>query len=400
MTSLRLPSTNSPSLLVPGVVLGLVVGVTGCKTQTVDAPASDPSISSPDHPPSSGKRPAELADALPRLGPDVSWNDPEDDPELTDDYYSGNSESDGAAQGEALPRPKLSGLPGARSFSIGPPNGGWLMRGQALPLRGRYHRVLPGTARRGWFYGTDNLVKLLVEAATRVGEAHPPAVLRVGNLSRRQGGKIAPSVSHQSGRDADIGLYCTDLDDNPVDPAGFPKFDGSRGPLVDRTGRYLFDVKRNWTFVAALLESKRVRIQWVFLDTPLKQALLDYAIRSGANAQTIDKVEKLTVRPRNSSPHANHYHIRIFCDEGDLEYGCRDYGPEWSWVKEQRAARRRYLEDRVDRILKGEEKLSLEVGKGKDKAQAKGKGLDAAQPPNGPGIDDLPDPPTGVPLKL
>lgn len=381
--------------VLPGVVLsviGLALSFTGCRKKE-ESPAPPPTSPTEATSPTIARRAAATWSPLPRMGLDAIWDDPDDDPELTEDYYSGEAESDGANEAAPADRPDESTLPAGRSFSVGPPNGGWLIRGQALPLRGPHFRVLPGTARRKWIYGTDNLVRVLRVASAAVGKAHPPAVLRVGNLSRAQGGKITPSVSHQSGRDADIGLYCTDLDDNPVDPAGFPKFDGSRGPLVDRTGRYLFDVKRNWAFVEALLESKRVRMQWVFLDTPLKEALLDYAIRTGASSQSIDKAEKLIVRPRNSSPHANHFHIRIFCDEGDLEYGCRDYGPEWSWVKEQRQARRQYLSGRVDRIMRGEEKLDLSEG-------GKGSSGKKTTPKPGRGMDEMKDPPTGVDLKL
>ena len=42
------------------------------------------------------------------------------------------------------------------------------------------------------------------------------------------------------------------------------------------------------------------------------------------------------MRPKNSSPHANHFHVRIFCNQGDLQYGCKDMGPEWEWVEEAR----------------------------------------------------------------
>ena len=293
-------------------------------------------------------------------------------------------------------KPDIADLPGGRSFSIGPPNGGWLLRGTPLPLRSAAHRVLPGTARRGWNYGTDRLIQLILESAARVSAACPDSVLRVGNLSRPGGGRIAPSVSHQSGRDADIGLYVTDLDDKPVDAPGFPKFDGSRGPLVDRTGRFLFDVERNWAFVEALLHSKRARMQWIFLDTPLEEALLDYAIRTGRDPQLIDKAEKIIVRPQNSSPHAEHFHIRIFCDEVDLEYGCKDLGPEWGWVKEERESRRQLLDDRVDRIMKGEETLNLQSDDAGGPAEASRPEPKATEP----SIDDLPDPPTNVPFKM
>ena len=281
--------------------------------------------------------------------------DPEDDPALTEDYFG--AVEDGKA---AEPPPRPTNLPGDRAFSIGPPNGGWLVSGKPITLRGRWHRVLPGTAQRGWHYGTDALIGIIQRSAAAVGEKYGGAPLRVGNMSRREGGKIAPSVSHQSGRDADIGIFALDLDGETSDPGGFPKFDGSRGdPSVDTTGSYLFDVARNWTFVSALVKDPGARIQWIFLDTPLKEMLLDYAVRTHENAELITRVEKVVVRPSNSSPHANHFHIRIFCTQGDIEYGCKDMGPEWDWVEAARAVDDALMDGLVDDIMAGRRQLDL-----------------------------------------
>ncbi len=349
----------------------------GSQSATREAPrtALQQSVSSP-------RRPLEMA-----------WNDPDDVPELTDEYFSTVSEHDGAENIVALPRPDE--VAGSRSRSIGPPNAGWLVRGKQLEPRGLHHRVLQGTVKRQWNYGTDTLVTLLKHAAKVVHDAHGGPPLRVGNLSRQRGGKIAPSVSHQSGRDADIGLYSTDLDGKPVDAPGFPKFNGARGPLLDTTGAYLFDVVRNWTFVEALLRSNIARLQWVFLDTPLKDALLDHAIRIGTTSEIIDRAEKVIVRPKNSSPHANHFHIRIFCTDADsadpiaLKYACRDYGPEWDWVKRDREIGELLIRDQLDRIMKGEMDLDLNplsIGTSQKTA------------PSSP--EQLQDPPTSIPVGL
>lgn len=231
------------------------------------------------------------------------------------------------------------------------------MGGRAMPLKSPYFSVLPGTARRGWNFGGEELVALLDHGARTVAEKFPGAVLRVGNMSRKEGGKIAPSVSHQSGRDADIGLYCTDLDNQPVNPPGFPSFHPKGGAIQDTSGQYLFDTERNWAFVAALLSDKKARVQWIFLDTPLKYAMLDFAVQKGAPAELVDKAEKVIVRPENSSPHAEHFHLRIFCTARDRSFGCKDYGPEWKWVKKERAQSEERIQKLVDRIMAGEKGL-------------------------------------------
>lgn len=310
---------------------------------------------SPQESTSSARRDEEAPERRPGVDVDLSSFDPEDDPELVDDYF------DAVEDGQAVePPPRPTDLPGDRAFSIGAANGGWLIGGKPLALRGRHFRVLPGTAQRGWYFGTEALLGIIDRAASHVGKRHGGAPLRVGNMSRREGGKIAPSVSHQNGRDVDIGIYATDLDGQTSDPGGFPKFDGRLGnPVVDTTGDYLFDVARNWAFVEALLEDPGARVQWIFLDDPLEEILLDHAVRMRVNAELIARAEKVIVRPKNSSPHANHFHVRIFCNQGDLQYGCKDMGPEWEWVEEARAVEDQLLESIVDDVISGRRQLDL-----------------------------------------
>lgn len=287
-----------------------------------------------------------------REGLDVIRADSIEDPTL-DPYPEGEHENDGGTHAEAPPKPSAP-KGGSKSFSVGQPNAGWLVNGRKLARESRNHRVLPHTYRRGWYYGGTELLDALMRAANRVARKHPSSVMRVGSLSREGGGKVyPPHASHQSGRDADIGLYCTDLDGQPVDPPGFPRFDGRLGDTVDSTGRYLFDLPRNWAFVESLISDENARVQWIFLDTPLKWLLLDYAVRVGAKDSIIDKAEKVVVRPNNSSAHDNHFHIRIFCTQRDMDWGCKDYGPEWSWVKDERERYDKSIENQVERIMNG-----------------------------------------------
>ena len=85
--------------------------------------------------------------------------------------------------------------------------------------------------------------------------------------------------------------------------------------------------------------------------------MIDFAVRQGASAELVEKAEKVIVRPANSSPHAEHFHLRIFCTPRDLEYGCKDYGPEWGWVKEERKKNEEQLQQLVDRVMNGEKGL-------------------------------------------
>jgi penicillin-insensitive murein endopeptidase len=337
-------------LLLAGAAMTLVGGCNGCRSKH-----KANQVSSAAQKNRRGLRRNPIGERRkPRVGP-IWRSGPEE-------YYGTSDgdhavEHDGAPAITPVPRPDPGALPAARSFSVGPPNGGWLMGGRAMDLKSPSYRVLPSTAARNWNYGGEELVALLKRSAHAVAEQYPGAVLRVGNMSRKSGGKIAPSQSHQSGRDVDLGLYCTNLDNVPVDPPGFPRFKPKNGALIDGSGQFLFDVERNWALVAAMLSDPKAKVQWIFLDTPLKYALIDYAIRTGATPERVEHAEKVIVRPNNSSPHANHFHVRIFCTARDLEYGCKDYGPEWGWVKKDRAAGEQRIQALVDRIMAGESEL-------------------------------------------
>jgi penicillin-insensitive murein endopeptidase len=337
-------------LLAGGFLLSQLSGCEGCRKKT--EPAAVEESDAPTESPRGLRRNPVAEERVGREGLDVVWATSIEDPTL-DPYAEGKQEEDGGTHAKAPPRPVLpKGT--SQSFSVGQPNAGWLFNGKAMPLKSRYHRVLGHTKRRGWYYGGDELVNALIRAANTVGRKYAGSIMRVGSLSRQDGGSVnPPHGSHQSGRDVDIGLYCTDLDGQPVDPPGFPQFDGRLGANVDSTGRYLFDLPRNWTFVATLLSDARARVQWIFLDTPLKRMLLDYAVRMNASPELIDKAEKVVGRPNNSSPHANHYHVRIYCTQRDMDWGCKDYGPEWTWIKDEREAYDENIKSQVDNIMSG-----------------------------------------------
>ena len=95
------------------------------------------------------------------------------------------------------------------------------------------------------------LLSVLDRASRIVARKFPGSVLELGELSRQTGGPIVSHLSHQNGRDADVGFYIVDLDGGPVRATRFVRFDGSGAGKDDPTVR--FDEKRNWAFVRAVL---------------------------------------------------------------------------------------------------------------------------------------------------
>ena len=93
------------------------------------------------------------------------------------------------------------------SLSLGYPAGGTLAEASALPDRGEHFALLPMIRKRGTHFATDEMAALLHRVAGEVAGAFPGAVLRLGNVSFRDGGEIPWSVSHQAGRDADVAFF-------------------------------------------------------------------------------------------------------------------------------------------------------------------------------------------------
>ena len=157
--------------------------------------------------------------------------------------------------------------------------------------------------REGRNFGTPELVDGIIAAVEAVHARHPGAHrLVTGDLSRREGGKLSPHVSHQSGRDADIGYYLH----THVPPRWFRKASSET-----------LDVPRTWTFVSALLADGKS--EYIFIDYQLQKLLYNYA-------RDVAKVSPAELRrtfsyPRGRSArvgvirhlkgHRDHMHVRF-----------------------------------------------------------------------------------------
>ncbi len=174
--------------------------------------------------------------------------------------------------------------------------------------------VLPATVRRDFAWGTPALVRLLADTAGVLVRDAPDRPLRLGNLSRSGGGDIGPSVSHNSGRDVDIQLFARRADGSPALPQHFVRFNEDG---LAQAGTIFFDTERNWLLVRQLLSHPAVVVQWVFIAEPLRRMLLDHALRRGEPDLMRDRARRVLVQPRDSSPHDDHFHVRIACPPAD-----------------------------------------------------------------------------------
>lgn len=221
------------------------------------------------------------------------------------------------------------------STSLGRTNGGQLVGAVELPKKGVGYQVLSHAAGRKTNFGTAELIGVIARATRKVREAFPGSVLGIGNLGFEDGRKIPWSVSHQAGRDADLGMYATTRDGKSLQAMPFVAF-GADGTAeragAGGVGKVRFDLPRNLALVVALVEDPEARVQYIFVADWLKQMLLGEARRAGVGAATITRLQEVLHQPSDSNPHADHYHVRLFCTVEDRQYGCLDRGPARAWV--------------------------------------------------------------------
>ena len=209
---------------------------------------------------------------------------------------------------------------------------GSLDNGIAMALTGRHHQFSWVVSKRHSNYGTPEMIALLERAAATVGHfvEGPPLVL--GSLSKEHGGKMNPHKSHQAGRDVDILFYVVSPKGERKRARGFYEFDGQGRCLHQSCAGWKFDVQRNWWLVRTLLWSKRPQVQYIFVSNPLKRLMLEYAKRRHEHPEILRRARRAMAEPGNSSPHADHFHVRVFCGKQDRVAGCRDGGPRWDWI--------------------------------------------------------------------
>ncbi len=238
----------------------------------------------------------------------------------------------------------LAGCAGPRpapgdTVSVGHAAGGHLVRGVSLADSGPgFVRARPGEETR---YGTPELVGALTRAAARVAEAFPGGPpLRIGDLSLPLGGLHPRHNSHRNGRDADIVFYATDAAGRATrgrswlafDRFGLSRETHAPGGGAASNGLFFFDEARNWTFVRSLLLDPVADFQWIFCSNGVKSRLLRYAAVHEPDPEAIFRATWVLHQPSNGNPHADHFHVRVFCGPRQRALGCEDTGPRWAWL--------------------------------------------------------------------
>ena len=179
------------------------------------------------------------------------------------------------------------------SISVGFAEAGRLINGVQLEPGEGWTVVVPEAA-----FGTEELIRALAAAASEVHAKFPSSpALRVNHIGKKEGGHLRPHVSHQSGRDVDLGFFYRD----GVSPGAVH---GPREKLIDPGA--------NWALVRALVTHADVQV--ILVDRRVQKVLYDYALATGEDRAWLDRLfhagaDSLLQHARR---HRDHFHLRVF----------------------------------------------------------------------------------------
>lgn len=186
-------------------------------------------------------------------------------------------------------------LPG---FEPEEPQRGRLVNGRKLPKHDAY------TIKRAHnVYGTPRTIKLIGKVIDKYQRRVPGGPkLRIGDISKDGGGPMTGHLSHQEGRDIDIGLVLQG------DLADHLHFSGATEENID--------LARTWTLIEEFILTGEVRA--IYLDYEVQRLLYEHAKSVGVPKATLDEYFQY---PRGSGRnhgiirhwrgHRNHIHVRF-----------------------------------------------------------------------------------------
>ena len=206
------------------------------------------------------------------------------------------------------------------SVSIGTPMNGVLRCGNRLQRWGEHHYLQPFTRDQDYRYGTDELVNGLLWVANSMAEAGIDRIA-IGSMSKRGGGDLPLSGSHESGRDVDLPFLMSNPSGAHIESL-YHHFN-RRGISKTHGNWYRFDVEGNWRLLTSLLACPHFEVQFIVIAPALKKLLLAGAAKRGVSQEAISRIEQILVPPKWAKPHDNHFHVRIACPKKDVGGRCR-----------------------------------------------------------------------------
>ena len=293
--------------------IAFVIACAGCAARPPVAPPATPAEAKAKGAPSEDKTaPAHTTgDCVPAPAP---ADDDNDEHTTLDDGFE--APVDPGAKSAPLPFAELSdediatklraNIGALGPMSIGRAHGGVLVAGMQMPSGANWELVSPSLS-----WGTKETVEGLAHAIDAVAAKFPETPKAfIGNLSAQRGGHLPPHVSHQSGRDVDLGYYYTQ---------------GHRW-YAPATAANL-DKPRTWHLVRTLLADSDIDL--ILVDIRLQKLLKAYALEIGEDRAWLDEVFQVGGKSRrptifHAHGHATHLHVRFYSPAAQ-ELGRRAY---------------------------------------------------------------------------
>ncbi len=177
------------------------------------------------------------------------------------------------------------------SVSVGFVHSGRMVNSVRFPESPDWTVVSPEKA-----WTTTETVTYLTQVIHELRTRHPTApLLRVNQISAKDGGYIRPHKSHQNGRDVDLGFYY---------PGG--------NPVQARAREKYIDLTMNWALVKALVTLTDVQV--ILVDRRVQKVLYDYALKNGEDKAWLDSLfhagENSLIK--HARGHRDHFHVRFF----------------------------------------------------------------------------------------
>lgn len=187
------------------------------------------------------------------------------------------------------------------SQSIGVPSNGKLKNG--VPMVDGPGRVMKMI---GWkSFATANTVAVLDKVLRRWADTGHRQPVIVGNMSSRNGGKLSPHSTHQSGRDVDLGY-----------PQVLPAGEELNWRVMNSRN---LDAKETWALLSMLVQTGQIEV--IYIDREIQKLLHEYAVKQNLMSKAALKRWMEYPAPTGSgSPviqhvkgHADHMHARFKC---------------------------------------------------------------------------------------
>lgn len=177
------------------------------------------------------------------------------------------------------------------SVSVGFVHSGRMVNSVRFPDSPDWTVVSPEKA-----WTTTETINYLTQVIHELRTHYPNApLLRVNQISTKDGGYIRPHKSHQNGRDVDLGFY----------------YPGGNMVSVRAREKYI-DLTMNWALIKALVTLTDVQL--ILVDRRVQKVLYDYALKNGEDKAWLDSLfhsgENSLIK--HARGHRDHFHVRFF----------------------------------------------------------------------------------------